>query len=138
MSGVKFATRCPPGFVDVPVVITCVDGQGVVTEGGCYKHCSADWFYDPAFPETKSWSVQHYEILHSFTTVRECPQYYDGLITLYCWNGKVTMKSGVCTTNCRPGRVMIRAGVVVRNREMLSGYLASAIPCPPPFDGYMR
>jgi len=139
MSGVTFSTRCPVGFLDVPVVIQCKDGKGVVYSGGCFKHCQADWFYDPKQPDpTRSWSIQHYEIMHGTTTIRECPKYFDGLITLSCWSGKITMIKGHCSKNCRPGRFQVRAGVVVRNREMLSGFLASQIPCPPSFNGNMR
>jgi hypothetical protein len=141
MSGDLFSTRCPPGFLDVPVVIRCSDGHGVVHSGGCFKHCQADWFWDPAATKKEdpnSWSVQHYEIMHDTSAVRECPKYFDGYITLSCWSGKVTMTKGHCSKNCRPGRVWIRPGVVVRNREMLSGFMASQIPCPPSFDGNMR
>jgi len=109
--------------------------------GGCYKHCQADWFWDPNArkkEDPNSWSIQHYEIMHDTTAVRECPQYYDGYITLSCWSGKVTMTRGHCSKNCRPGRFLVRPGVIVRNREMLSGYMASQIPCPPSFDGNMR
>jgi len=138
MSGDLYPTRCPLGFVDVPVVLRCQDGKGVVHSGGCFKHCAADWFYDPHYPREESWAVQHYEILHDSATIRECPEYFDGKVTLSCWNGKATMTSGHCSRNCRPNRIMIRAGVVVMNREMLSGQLAASVPCPPSFDGSMR
>merc|ERR1719456_1500316 len=115
MSGELYTTQCPPGFVDVPVVIQCKDGKGKVFSGGCFRHCAADWFFDPSMEEGRSWSIQHYEILHGTVAIRDCPKYFDGIITLSCWSGKVTLQTGGCTKNCRPSRIQIRPGVVVRN-----------------------
>merc|ERR1719316_1158852 len=74
--GVLYSTRCPPGFVDVPVTMRCDDGNAVVhgVKGGCFKHCAADWFIDPEKPEGASWTVNHYEILHDKDVLRECPE----------------------------------------------------------------
>lgn len=134
-----FSTRCPPGrYLDMPVVIKCVDGKGVVFSGGCFKNCMAGWYSDPAFPQGKSWEIQHKLLQHNTTRIEPCPQYFDGYITVACWAGQMSLKKGRCSVNCRPGRKQVRVGVVIRNAEMTSGQLGATIPCPPNFDGSMR
>lgn len=91
---------CPSGYQG-NLTLQCQAGSAVSIAGECDMDCPAGNAIIRGYLTTPNAAMKSGEI----TEPRKCPEGYNGIIRLKCFDSLVTVASGRCRENCRAGQI---------------------------------